>query len=407
MGSLFTEISPFYQTPNIQLHHTITLQDNPVQKKKKGKPGTRAYTKRRTDQEKIDDILAVIGKARWSLGEFLHKLFIEPDKGSVADGLSKPKPKVVRSDSHRHVVTKFLSGSTKYSPGDIVELMYRSKAARPPYSHPEARQYFSVDTAPSSIGYARPALSTWALELVVTQIIKESTYLSSEKSGLRVRASQKKSKGPKEDAPLVHEAQETADDSIAKTSVAPPLNEVQNNPHVLPSEDIDSGSEDEWDDIEETPPTQDGQVTELGADADEEDPMDVGKEDPMNVGEEAPLPAVEEALFDEGNTRAAASKSGASQQDLSTVTESGTLIPNGMGTTSNETRSDARTGASWNIVSNFSFKALRRTYLAHAPTIWHILWKFVAPKSVLKRRKLGARQYRPKWIVSNMQRSVR
>ena len=127
MNPLFNQISPFYQTPNTNLNHTPTGQHHSIPpKKNKVKPATCTYTKRRTDHKKIDHVLAVIVKMRWTLGEFLHKLFIEPDKESASDGLSKnSKAKACRSDSHRHVVANFLSGSTVYSPCDICGLRGR------------------------------------------------------------------------------------------------------------------------------------------------------------------------------------------------------------------------------------------------------------------------------------------
>ena len=67
--------------------------------------------------QKLDDILAEIGKARWTLREFLHHLFAEPKKTSGEEkGDHKPEEIPSQSDSHWHYVTKFLSGSTEYSP---------------------------------------------------------------------------------------------------------------------------------------------------------------------------------------------------------------------------------------------------------------------------------------------------
>ena len=363
------EISSSHQTPNLPWPQALPPLQNSKQPKKKGKGQTdaRQYKPRRHDHEKMDNILAHIRDADWTLGEFLHKLFAEPGKQSATNTLGKKEKGVhFRTDSHRQFLSKFLSGSTKYSPRNIVELIYRNKLARPPYSHPDARQYFSVNSSSSTIEYARPALSTWALELVVAQIIKESTKLSSEQCSLRVRASQKRPKGPSNKD--VATATDARGESIATN--------IRMDPEVLQGDKVDSGSEDGWDDIEDVPLTADGQVTEEESDDDIED----SSIKPMVDSSTSNTP-LEEARH---------------------ATEPSSMITQTQGTsaTPGEDEAGTRTAVSWKIVSDFSFERLRRTYEDHAPTTWHILWKFVAPKLVTNRHKATRHVYRPKWIVS-------
>ncbi|ETW77876.1 hypothetical protein HETIRDRAFT_325164 [Heterobasidion irregulare TC 32-1] len=75
------------------------------------------------------------------------------------------------------------------------------------------------------------------------------------------------------------------------------------------------------------------------------------------------------------------------------ITDTTSMVPQITDTTPQEKETIARVGISWNIVSGFSFEALRKTYKTHAPTTWHLLWKFVAPKSVKKCRRMTARVY--------------
>lgn len=142
-------------------------------------------------------------------------------------------------------------------------------------------------------------------------------------------------------------------------------------PQSLPSGDIESGSEDEWDDIEEEAPTQAQQMTSVGAidDGEPDDSTTVDAEVAV-VDSEAPLEAPVVEMVEETSMTAKASPA-------------------------------ERTTVSWDIVSKFSFEAMRRTYLAHAPTTWHVLSKFVAPKPLKKRPQEGQFSHRPKWIVSN------
>ena len=98
------------------------------------KQKTRTYRRRCFDEEKLESILAVIRDAKWSLGKFLYKLFLEPAKQLTTDQqepqMARQKARASRSDSHRHFVAKFLSGSSQHKPCEIVELMYWSKATR-------------------------------------------------------------------------------------------------------------------------------------------------------------------------------------------------------------------------------------------------------------------------------------
>ena len=158
-------------------------------------------------------------------------------------------------------------------------------------------------------------------------------------------------------------------------SIAKPSEVAQKNAQVLSSENVDSGSEDEWDDIEDVPLNADVQVIEAGSDDSE---VDV-------------IRAAEVGMVVSNDMDA--------QPDVTTM-ELPSVVPQITNITPEEKETVARVGVSWNIVSSFSFEALRRTYEEHAPITWHLLWKFVEPKSMKKHRKPTARVYRPKWIVS-------
>jgi hypothetical protein len=75
----------------------------------------------------------------------------------------------IRSTSHIHAASTFLSGRDLFTPSDLVDRMYHH-----PYSNPSFRSMrrFERDLAAvplrnsGKIHYARPALSSWALTLV-------------------------------------------------------------------------------------------------------------------------------------------------------------------------------------------------------------------------------------------------
>ena len=151
---------------------------------------SREYTPRRTVPQKIDHVLETIQKAGFTLGEFLVYLFSSPIEVRN-DDLTEVLATYKRSDKQRRTVVALMSGQSSYTAAHVVQEMYKNKDGRPSSDHSDAAAYFSSTLAALDIKYARPSLSTWALNLVSGKIIKESNYLQSEKAGLRVRASRK------------------------------------------------------------------------------------------------------------------------------------------------------------------------------------------------------------------------
>ncbi|KAJ7656213.1 hypothetical protein B0H17DRAFT_1265188 [Mycena rosella] len=66
------------------------------------------------------------------------------------------------------MVTSFLNKESNVGMGEIIDLIYHHPQSRLPNDSPEAKLYFSPPdvAAPTKIAYARPSMSTWALQLV-------------------------------------------------------------------------------------------------------------------------------------------------------------------------------------------------------------------------------------------------
>ena len=149
-----------------------------------------------TDGQKLDFVFYHLGKWKWSLGLFLSKVFDpEPEPNNSLD-----PDRERRENSRRAHVSQFLAGNNKVTPIEVVKLMYRHTYGRPSGAYYDARESFSTKTPSSQICYAQPALSTWALEIVVDVMRQESTYLVS-KGGMRVRAKRKASSTVSESTP--------------------------------------------------------------------------------------------------------------------------------------------------------------------------------------------------------------
>ncbi|KZP05348.1 hypothetical protein FIBSPDRAFT_967349 [Athelia psychrophila] len=115
---------------------------------------------KRTVYEKLDAVLAAM-KVFDSLGEFLSVLFYShPNKSNKVD------PRTAR---HVSVVSAFLQGTSGIHMGHIIDLIYKHRQSQPKQSsqHPnEIYLAFSPAVSPTNIHHARPAMSSWATQLV-------------------------------------------------------------------------------------------------------------------------------------------------------------------------------------------------------------------------------------------------
>lgn len=146
-----------------------------VQDPTKPKPSRRAAG--RTEEQKFQDIYKEVKKAKWSIGRLLFELLRERDSYD---------PSLDRS------VQSFLSGENEYTAMHLVHLMYRHKYSRPNTTHDERNKYFTTEAIPDEIKYFEPALSSFALQLILAQSLEEAKYLCSPEAGLRYRVTQKK-----------------------------------------------------------------------------------------------------------------------------------------------------------------------------------------------------------------------
>ncbi|KAJ6484946.1 hypothetical protein DFH09DRAFT_1106422 [Mycena vulgaris] len=112
----------------------------------------------RTQWQKADTVVNLITKEFRSLGALLEVLFHCRD-------FSANDP---RTASHKLMVTAFLGGESNVGMGDIIDLIYHHPQSRPPKTDAESDP--PDVTAFKQISFARPSLSTWALQLVGPEI---------------------------------------------------------------------------------------------------------------------------------------------------------------------------------------------------------------------------------------------
>ncbi|KAJ7759727.1 hypothetical protein DFH07DRAFT_740983 [Mycena maculata] len=126
--------------------------------------------KKRSSWQKADGLLAIIGKEFDSLGHFLEVVFYNHISGV-------PDPRTTR---HVRTVTGFLGRESKVTMATIINLIYNHRQSRPPTNSVEISLDFSPPdvASPRDINYARPALSTWALQTVVPELHREVWVLT-------------------------------------------------------------------------------------------------------------------------------------------------------------------------------------------------------------------------------------
>ncbi|KAJ7118583.1 hypothetical protein C8R43DRAFT_901373 [Mycena crocata] len=116
--------------------------------------GASSRRKPRSDAEKLQITLAVIQDQGWSLGEFLYKIFEHQGR----DGS--------RSQTHAQMVKAFLGGRGKYTPSDILTFWMASPDGVLHEHCPDWDNMYSTVTPYAEIGPIRPALTSFALQIV-------------------------------------------------------------------------------------------------------------------------------------------------------------------------------------------------------------------------------------------------
>ena len=130
-----------------------------------------------------------------SIGEFLQILFYNPTR--VA---GKEDPRGV---AHGLAVARFLQGKTKIKMSDIIILIYSHKHSAPSSrstQYHERHAPFSPFVSSAEISHARPALFTWATNLVANHVHREIYELTTKDNDSHLRAS---TNGRRQDVNLV------------------------------------------------------------------------------------------------------------------------------------------------------------------------------------------------------------
>ncbi|KAJ6625297.1 hypothetical protein B0H10DRAFT_2161892 [Mycena sp. CBHHK59/15] len=130
--------------------------------------------KKAKNSDKIGTILACIQEQGWTLGEFLYKIFDHQGR----DGS--------RSQKHAQMVKSFLRGQGNYTPSHIL-ICWMSSPDGVLHAHdPHLADMYSANTPYTEIGPIRPALTSFALQMVGNLLARGAERAVQASSGLQV-----------------------------------------------------------------------------------------------------------------------------------------------------------------------------------------------------------------------------
>ncbi|KAH9922254.1 uncharacterized protein B0H18DRAFT_1185486 [Fomitopsis serialis] len=134
----------------------------------------RATQTKRSEDEKLEHMLAELKEINWTLSRFLNHLF------RLKDDDQKP---VHRSVSHGLTIRRFLSGQSKYKPIDIIDCWLHDPAGRPDPEVEDDKMY-SLEKPFLEIPSARAALTSMVVQLCYRKLLKEMRSAVKGSSGL-------------------------------------------------------------------------------------------------------------------------------------------------------------------------------------------------------------------------------
>ncbi|KAH9917526.1 hypothetical protein B0H21DRAFT_879595 [Amylocystis lapponica] len=151
-----SRISPPSNTSTLHQQITTSIPESPL---------PNARQPKRTPTEKLATVLHTLQDLNWTLSEFLYALFrVKDDNGQ----------RIERNEPHRTMMSRFLSGGTKYTFADILSAVMQDPGGLPKGDSAEMEDTpYSLAKSYVVIKHARPAIATMAVEFVRGELLKE------------------------------------------------------------------------------------------------------------------------------------------------------------------------------------------------------------------------------------------
>jgi hypothetical protein len=176
-----------YSAPSMQGHWGMTSsplsETHSHEPVNTAEPAKRSYRGRWSIERKLAHVLDAINATNWSLADFLYFAFRVKDE-KTDDGV------VHRTKQHAGTVGRFMRGQDKYVVSDILHCWFRSPDGRP-RTPSEHEQMYSTSTPYSGIRAARPAITSFAAQIVKIKLLKERQEAVKPSGGLHANTNPK------------------------------------------------------------------------------------------------------------------------------------------------------------------------------------------------------------------------
>jgi hypothetical protein len=127
---------------------------------------SRTYSSCTSENEKLQAVFSAIsGIAKWNLPEFLYHAFRYQDKSG--------KP-VHQTTEHTAIVSQFLQGRTKYTPAMVLNAWFHGPDGSVSKDSKASDLMYSTAVPFTEIQPVRPAMTSFAVQVVRQQVVKEA-----------------------------------------------------------------------------------------------------------------------------------------------------------------------------------------------------------------------------------------
>ena len=153
----------------------LSNTDRPsISKSPSVKKPTKTRLVRSSDDDKLDSIFSLLTQYRWSIGHLLYHIFRVRSKDETV------------SQQRIQSISRFLTGECTYGPGIILDAWFRSPYGAVKAGSKEEALMFNTETPYMEIKSVRPAMSSFAAQLVQKQLGKEAERAVQPGNGLNV-----------------------------------------------------------------------------------------------------------------------------------------------------------------------------------------------------------------------------
>lgn len=183
-NSLFSSFGNFATSNSFTMDFSFPPPESPTQKRRKDEDSPSKQERKRqrsvaedlSPQQKLDKVFDLFREMHWTLVEFMHHTFAHKD--------------VHRSQRHGIIVQRYLTGQNCHTVSGVLDAWLTSSDGA---GHDYESLMFNPIIPFINIGHVRPALTSFAAQIVEGQLIQEAQRAVKRSSGLHASIGRKSS----------------------------------------------------------------------------------------------------------------------------------------------------------------------------------------------------------------------